>query len=56
MNKIVKRKLVGSIICFVIGIAFLIFSLINYNSISEEMLSYIRGFVSGIIGDYEKVS
>ena len=50
MNKIVKRKLVGSIICFVKGIAFLIFSLINYNSISEEMLSYIRGFVSGIIG------
>ena len=50
MNKIVKRKLVGSIICFVIGIAFLIFSIINYNNISEEMLSYIRGFISGIIG------
>ena len=50
MNKIVKRKLIGSIICFIIGIAFLIFSIINYNNMSKEMLSYIRGFVSGIIG------
>ena len=49
MNKIIKRKLIGSVICFVIGIACLIFLAVSYEKISEELLSYLSGFSSAII-------
>ena len=49
MNKIIKRKLIGSVICFVIGIACLIFLVVSYEKISEELLSYLSGFSSAII-------
>ena len=49
MNKIIKRKLIGSIICFILGISCLIFLAISHEKISEELLSYISGFSTGII-------
>ena len=49
MNKIIKRKLIGSMICFILGISSLIFLAISYEKISEELLSYLSGFSSGII-------
>jgi len=49
MNKIIKRKLIGAAICLVLGIISLIILAINYKIISEELLSYLSGFSSGII-------
>ena len=49
MNKIIKRKLICSIICFILGIICLIYLAVNYTNISEELLSYISGFSIGII-------
>ena len=49
MNKIIKRKLIGSIICFALGIIGLIFLAISHETIGEELFSYISGFSSGII-------
>ena len=49
MNKIIKRKLIGSIICFTLGIIGLIFLAISSGTISEDLFSYISGFSSGII-------
>ena len=49
MNKIIKRKLIGAGICLVLGIISLIILAINYKIISEELLSYLNGFSSGII-------
>lgn len=50
MNKIVKRKLIGAIICIVLGIAFLVYQIINPQSISEDLHAYMNGFAGGIIG------
>lgn len=49
MNKIIKRKLIGAAICLTLGIISLIILAINYKIISEELLSYLSGFSSGII-------
>ena len=49
MNKIIKRKLIGSAICFGLGIACLIFLAFNFQKINEELLSYLSGFSTGII-------
>lgn len=49
MNKIIKRKLIGSVICFILGIACLIYLSVNSEMLSEELLSYMSGFSSGII-------
>lgn len=49
MNKIIKRKLIGAIICFIIGIACLIILIASSHKIREELVSYISGFSSGII-------
>jgi len=49
MNKIIKRKLIKAAICLVLGIISLIILAINYKIISEELLSYLSGFSSGII-------
>ena len=49
MNKIIKRKLIGAAICLALGIISLIILAINYKIISEELLSYLSGFSSGII-------
>ena len=49
MNKIIKRKLIGAAICLILGIISLITLAINYKIISEELLSYLSGFSSGII-------
>ena len=49
MNKIIKRKLIGAIICFVVGISCIVYLAINHENISEELLSYISGFATGII-------
>ena len=49
MNKIIKRKLIGSVICIVIGIVSLIFVVVNLEKINEELLSYFSGFSTAII-------
>ena len=49
MNKIIKRTLIGAAICLILGIISLIILAINYKIISEELLSYLSGFSSGII-------
>lgn len=49
MNKIIKRKLIGSAICLVIGIVCLIFLAFSFEKINEELLSYLSGFSSAII-------
>ena len=46
---IIKRKLIGAIICFIIGIMGLIFLAVSSEIINEELLSYMSGFSSGII-------
>ncbi len=50
MNKIVKRKLIGSILCIIIGIIFFVYPIIAPQNISENLHSYMNGFASGIIG------
>lgn len=49
MNKIVKKRLIGSIICFIIGVGCLICCLINHNKIEEDLYSYLNGFSCGIV-------
>lgn len=49
MNKIIKRKLIGSAICLVLGIVGLIFLAVSPVKISEEVLSYLNGFGVGLI-------
>ena len=49
MNKIMKRKLIRTIICFALGIACLIFIAFNFEKIDENLLSYLRGCSTGII-------
>ena len=49
MNKIIKRKLIGSAICLVLGIVGLIFFAVSPVKISEEVLSYLNGFGVGLI-------
>lgn len=49
MNKIIKRKLIGTIICFALGIACLIFIAFNFEKIDENLLSYLSGCSTGII-------
>ena len=49
MNKIIKRKLIRAVICFVLGIACLIFLAFNFEKIDENLLSYLSGCSTGII-------
>lgn len=49
MNKIIKGKLIGVLICFILGIGSLIYLGINHENISEDLISYISGFSTGII-------
>lgn len=49
MNKIIKRKLIRTAICFVLGIACLIFVAFNFEKIDENLLSYLSGCSTGII-------
>lgn len=49
MNKIIKRKLIGSAICLVLGIVGLIFLAVSHVKINEEVLSYLIGFGVGLI-------
>lgn len=49
MNKIIKRKLIGSAMCLVLGIVGLIFLAVSPVKISEEVLSYLNGFGVGLI-------
>ena len=49
MNKMIKRKLIGAIICCIIGIACLIILIANSAKFSEELEGYMSGFSSGII-------
>ena len=50
MNKIIKRKLIRTIICFALGgIACLIFIAFNFEKIDENLLSYLSGCSTGII-------
>lgn len=48
MNKVVKRKLIGSIISIFIGVVVLAYVFLN-NNIKEELNTYLIGFSSGII-------
>lgn len=50
MNKIVKRKIIGIIICFAISILGWTYLAINGQNISEELISYLNGFLGGISG------
>lgn len=49
MNKIIKRNLIGSVICIVLGIIGFIFLFISSEKVNEEVVSYVSGFSSGII-------
>ena len=49
MNKIIKRKLIRTIMCFALGIACLIFIAFNFEKIDENLLSYLSGCSTGII-------
>lgn len=49
MNKIVKRKLIGAILCIIIGLVFFVYPIIAPQNISENLHSYMNGFASGII-------
>ena len=42
MNKIVKRKLIGSILCIIIGIIFFVYPIIAPQNISENLHSYMK--------------
>lgn len=50
MNKVVKRKLIGSIFCFIIGVGVMISSIIFTINLSDELHSYLLGFACGILG------
>lgn len=50
MNKIVKRRLIGTIICFVVGTISLTYNIVNAEKIGEELGSYLNGFSSGVMG------
>lgn len=52
MNKVVKRKLIGSIFCIVVGIIAFVYTIIDLNitGLNEETLSYMRGFAGGLFG------
>ena len=48
MNKTVKKKLIGSVLCIIIGIIFFVYPIINY--VSEDLHTYMSGFAGGITG------
>ena len=50
MNKVVKRKLIGTIICFILGIISIIYTIFMQDKINEDIISYFLGFSCGIIG------
>lgn len=50
MNKVVKQKLISSIICIIIGIIFFVYPIIFKGTVREELHSYMNGFASGTIG------
>ena len=50
MNKIVKRRLISTIICFFVGIIVFVFRIVNDENIGEELESYLNGFSSGVMG------
>lgn len=50
MNKIVKKKLICSLVCIIIGIIFFIYPIINGKNINEDLHTYMSGFAGGIIG------
>lgn len=50
MNKIVKKKLICSALCVVIGLIFFVYPIINGKNISEDLHTYMSGFAGGIIG------
>lgn len=50
MNKIVKRRLIGSLMCFMIGIGIWVYESLNAAQIGEELQSYLSGFSSGVLG------
>ena len=50
MNKIVKGKFIGAILCIIIGIIFFVYPIIAPQNINERLHSYMNGFASGIIG------
>lgn len=49
MNKTIKRKMIGSIICFLIGGLALFYTILNRSIITNELNSYLSGFTCGII-------
>ena len=50
MNKTVKRKLIGAIICLILSILVWTYLIINYNKISGEFNAYLSGFAGGVFG------
>lgn len=52
MNKAVKGKLIGSVICIVIAIMVILYLVLDINGVknNEELSSYIAGFACGILG------
>ncbi len=49
MNKILKRKLIGSIICIILGIISFIYPMTLGKNINDELHSYLCGFTGGIL-------
>lgn len=48
MNKIMKRKLIGAILCLIIGAVVIVYTKLNQNNLSEESVSYFTGFIVGL--------
>lgn len=50
MNKTIKRKLIGTVVCLVLGIIFCVYPTINYKIFTDELHSYMSGFGGGLVG------
>lgn len=49
MDKVIKRKIIISAISVVIGVAIIIASLVFRNIFTDDKISYVTGFSSGLI-------
>ncbi len=50
MNKLVKGKMIGSIICLVISVGIFVYTLTFGKTLNEELHSYLNGFAGGMFG------
>lgn len=49
MNKVVKRKLIASIFCIIIGIIIYAYTSMSSKVVNEDSASYLNGFAFGVV-------